>query len=112
MAGPWLVDTGMLLKMDNDQLVMLAPEPVVKWSIEMGNDLLAGAPQNVGTQILLTFRSGKLVVVKPTTGQVINQYELGQPIIHQPLREGQLMYICGLDGTVHVADLTALAGTN
>lgn len=112
VAGPWLVDTGMLVKMDNDQLMMLGREPAMKWSIELSNDLLAGAPQNVGTQILLTFRSGKLVVVEPSTGQIINEYELGQPIIHQPLRDGQVMYFCGLDGTVHVADLAALAGTN
>lgn len=112
VAGPWLVNTGMLLKMDNDQLVMWGTEPAMKWSIELTNDLFAGPPQNVGTQILLTFRSGKLIVVEPSNGQKINEYELGQPIIHQPLREGQLMYFCGLDGTVHVADLTALAETN
>lgn len=112
VGGPWLVDSGILLKMDNDQLVMWGTEPAMKWSIELTNDLFAGAPQNVGTQILLTFRSGKLVVVEPSTGQVINEYELGQPVIHQPLRDGQLMYFCGLDGTVHVADLTALAGAD
>ena len=108
VAGPWLLEQGILLKMDNDQLVMWGRELSMNWSVAVANDLFAGAPQNIGTQILLAFRSGKLMVVEPSSGRIDSEFELGQPIIHQPLTSGQLIYFCGLDGTVHVADLAAI----
>ncbi len=109
VGGPWILEQGILLKMDNDQLVMWGTDLSMNWSITVANDLFAGAPENIGSQILLAFRSGKLMLVEPSSGEIVSEFELGQPIIHQPLRDGQLMYFCGLDGTVHVADLVALA---
>ena len=112
VAGPWLLETGILLKMDNDQLVMASGDQSVKWSINVANELFAGDPRDVGSQILLCFRSGRLIFLEPTSGQVASEFDLGQPIVHQPLIDGQRMYFCGLDGTVHIAELSALTGMN
>ncbi len=108
VGGPWKVDAGLLLMMDNDHLVLIGSDLSSQWSIPIANDQFADAPQNLGSQILLTFRSGKMMVVEPTSGEFVNQYDLGQPIIHRPTRAGQsgTLYISGLDGTVHVADLS------
>ena len=107
MGGPWILEQGILLKMDNDQLVMWGTDLSMNWSITVANDLFAGVPSSpeYRLSILLAFRRGKLMLVEPSSGEIVSEFELGQPIIHQPLRDGQLMYFCGLDGTVHVADL-------
>ena len=84
----------------------------IQWSLEIPNDQFAGAPENLGSQILLTFRSGNLIVIEPSSGKQVNSYALGQPIIHRPTRVGEKMYVSGMDGTVHFVDLNRLSDTN
>ena len=108
VGGPWKVDAGLLMMMDNDHLILVGTDLKSKWSIPMANDQFSGAALNLGSQILLTFRNGKMIVVEPTSGEFVSQYDLGQPIVHQPTRLGQagVLYFSGMDGTVHVADLS------
>jgi hypothetical protein len=112
VEGPWLLDSGLLLKMDNDQLLLSGLDLNIQWSMEIPNDQFAGTPENLGSQILLSFRSGNLIVVEPSSGKKVNTYSLGQPIIHQPTRVGEKMYLSGMDGTVHIVDLNQLPNAN
>ena len=114
VGGPWLLDAGILVKMDNDQLLLVevdTAEMAHKWSMDVANDQFAGAPENVGSQILLTYKSGKMAVVEPSSGQVVTEYDLEQPIVHNATRVGQgsVMYFSGMDGTVHIVDFSKLS---
>ena len=114
VGGPWLLDEGILVKMDNDQLLLVeadVAEMKIKWAMDVANDQFAGAPENIGSQILLTYKSGKMVVVEPSSGQIVTEYDLEQPIIHNATRVGQgsVMYFSGMDGTVHTVDFSKLS---
>ena len=100
--GPWVVAGNILVHMDNDQLVCLDPQLAEKWSVPLGSDLLAAAPQDNNGQIVLTFRSGKMTTIDSTNGQVTSNFDLGQPIIHLPLFVGDKVYFAGINGTVYV----------
>lgn len=106
VGGPWMTDSGILVHMDNDSLVCFGTDLAEKWKIKIPNDAFACEPKIVGAQLMLAFRSGVIDLVDPTSGKSVNRFELGQPILHDPLTKGQKMYFSGMDGTVHVFDLS------
>jgi outer membrane protein assembly factor BamB len=110
--GPWLVESGLLLKLDNDQLVSVGRDLSIRWSVAIANEQLAADPENLGSQILFTFRNGNLLVLEPSSGKTVSQYALRQPVIHRPARAGENMYFSGMDGTIHKIDLNKLSGAN
>jgi outer membrane protein assembly factor BamB len=110
VEGPWLLDTGILLKMDNDQLLLLAKDLSTTWTLSLPNDQFAGAPEKAEAGLLLSFRSGKMIVVERGTGAIIQSYDLRQPIVHAPTRVGDKMFLSGMDGTLHIVDLSQMSG--
>ncbi len=100
--GPWVVAGNILVQMDNDQLVCFDTQLAEKWTVPLGSDQLAAAPQDNNGQIVLTFRSGKMSTIDSGNGQVTSNFDLGQPIIHLPLFVGDKVYFAGIDGTVYV----------
>lgn len=108
VGGPWITAEGILVHLDNDRLHCFGNDLSEKWSIDIPNDAFACQPQIIGAQLMLAFRSGNVDMVDPTTGKSVNRFNVGQPIIHAPLRRGQKMYFNGMDGTIHVIDLSQL----
>ena len=104
-AGPWVVGDLIMMTLENDELVCVDGELNQKWSVNVPNDRFAAAPMSYGDQVALLFRSGKVFLVDPISGAVSNQFDLGQPINHQPLVEGGTAYFGGFDGTIHVTEL-------
>jgi hypothetical protein len=106
--GPWLVGDSIIVLMDDDQIYCYGTDLTEKWSIEVANEKLACTPEVGNSQVMLCFRNGKVQLIDPATGKPGTEFDLGQPIIHKPLRAAGKMYFSGLDGTVHVADLNKL----
>jgi outer membrane protein assembly factor BamB len=106
--GPWLVGDSIIVLMDDDQIYCYGTDLAGKWKIEVANEKLACTPEVVNSQVMLCFRNGKVQLIDPATGKPGTEFDLGQPIIHKPLRAAGKMYFSGLDGTVHVADLNKL----
>ena len=113
VAGPWLIEQGILLKMDNDQLLLLlAADLSTVWELSIPNEQFAGPPKNFQSQLLVSFRNGRLVVIDPATGKAVNELDLRQPIAEAPVEVGQKLFFSGLDGTLHQVDLAKLSGAN
>ena len=108
VAGPWITPEGILVQMDNDKLYCFGSDLSEKWSVAIPNDSFACEPKIVGDQLMLAFRSGIVDFVDPTSGKSVNRIDVGQPIIHEPLFQGQKMYFEGMDGTIHVIDISKL----
>ena len=108
VAGPWLTDAGILVHLDDDVLYCFGADLSAKWQLKLENDKFACAPEIVGAQLMLCTRSGKINLLDPSTGKSVTEFEVGQPIIHKPLRAGDKMYLSGMDGTVHVVDLNRI----
>lgn len=109
VEGPWIQESGLLVKMDDDKLYCFSSDLTEKWSIPVPNVKLAAAPKTMGAQLMVIFQNGKFKMINPTTGQEVNSFDVGQPIIHEPLIVERNMYLSGLDGTVHVVDLGRLS---
>lgn len=108
VGGPWLTEAGILILMDNDKLSCFETDLSLKWSVDAPNEKFACPPEVAGTQLMLCYRKGKINLLDPATGKTGTEIDVQQPIIHRPLRVGQKMYCGGLDGTVHVIDLSQL----
>jgi hypothetical protein len=108
VAGPWIMPEGILVHVDNDKLYCFGNDLTEKWSVQIPNDAFACEPKMIGAQLMLAFRSGKINLVDPTSGKSVDQFDIGQPIIHAPLLKGQKMYFDGMDGTIHVIDISKL----
>ncbi len=106
--GPWMTEAGILVLLDNDGLYCFGSDLAPTWSIKVPNQKLACDPEMAGSQLMLCFRNGSVHLVDPATGKTGYEFEIGQPIIHKPLRASQKMYFGGMDGTVHVVDLNKL----
>lgn len=102
--GPWASDGKIMMQLDNNKLACFGTDLSKKWSIEVGNERLACAPEMVDGQLMLCFQNGKIDFLDSESGQSVRQFDLGKPILHAPLRDGQKMYFGGMDGTVLVVD--------
>ena len=111
-AGPWLVEQGILLKMDNDQLLMLAEDLSTIWALSIPNEQFAGPPKKFQSGLLVSFLSGKLLVVDPASGKVVSEFDLRQPIAAAPIEVDQALFFSGLDGTLHQVDFAKMSGAN
>jgi len=105
VAGPWLTESGILVHLDDDKLYCFGTDLGKKWSIDMPNDKLACNPETINSQLMLTFSSGRIALINDA-GEPVRNFEIGQPIIHKPFRNGQKMFIAGRDGTIHFVDLS------
>jgi len=107
--GPWMIDGGILVLLDDDQIYCYSTDLAGKWAVQVANDKLACPPEVVGSQLMICFQNGRVLLIDPVTGKLGSEFSVGQPIIHRPLRVDGKMYFSGLDGTVHVADLSKLS---
>ena len=103
-SGPWTVGDRVLLKLDNDQLICLDADLNQQWSLPVPNDELACPPYDEDGQLNLVFQSGKMMGLNAASGEVLKRFDLGQPIVHRPIKSGNKTYFSGVDGTIHVTD--------
>ena len=59
-----------------------------------------------GSQLVLTFSSGKVAMLDAASGELAREFKIGEPIVHEPLRNGDKTVFAGRDGTVHVVDFS------
>lgn len=109
VGGPWITDAGILVQLDDDKLYCFERDLTKKWSVEIPNDNLAANPRMSDSQLVITFSSGRVVLLDPQSGQKVREFVIGQPIIHQPLGSGEKTVLAGRDGTVHVVDFSKSA---
>ena len=106
VAGPWITEGGLLVQLDDDRVYCFGTDMSQKWNVDVPNDKLATTPTMAGSQLVLTFSSGKVAMLDAGSGELAREFKIGQPIIHQPLRSGAQTVFAGRDGTVHVVDFS------
>ena len=106
VAGPWITDIGLLVQLDDDKLYCFGDDLTKKWNIEIPNDQLATDPTMAGSNLVLTFSSGKVALLNSGSGELVREFKIGQPVIHQPLKNGGQTIFAGRDGTVHMIDFS------
>ena len=99
VAGPWITESGLLVQLDDDKLYSFGDDLSKKWSVEIPNDKLATKPTMAGSQLVLTFSSGKVAMFDAASGELVREFKIGEPIVHEPLRNGDQTVFAGRDGT-------------
>ena len=108
VAGPWMVDDNLLVKLDNDKLYMFGSDLTPKWSQNSPNVQFATAPEMVDGKLMICLKSGKVDFVNPNSGERESGFDLKRPIVNRPLTIGSQMFFSGADGTVYVVDQSQL----
>ncbi len=104
--GPWSVGNSILVRLDHDQLVCVDQNLAQKWSTTPGPGTLATPPVWESDSIQLYFSDGRLMTLAAETGEVQATLELGQPIAHRPVISNGQGIFAGLDGTIHIVNLS------
>ena len=94
------------MQLDDDKLYCFGDDLTKKWNIEIPNDQLATDPTMAGSNLVLTFSSGKVALLNSGSGELVREFKIGQPVIHQPLKNGGQTIFAGRDGTVHMIDFS------
>ena len=100
-AGPWTAGDTVLVRMDNNQVLGFDRQLNQKWAADIGTGSLAAKPQFENSTIQLYFNDGRLLTVNSESGEVESEFNLGQPIAHQPVFINGRAVFAGLDGTLH-----------
>ena len=108
IAGPWMVEDNLLVKLDNDKLYMFGSDLSGKWSQDSPNVQFATAPTMVDGKLMICLKSGKVDFLNPSTGERESGFDLQRPIVNRPLTLGNQIFFSGADGTVYVVDLKQL----
>lgn len=106
VGGPWKVGDDLLLKLDNDKLSLVGSNLEARWAADFPNVQMAAPPEIIDGQMMICFKSGAVLFLNPTDGQVQRRLDVGQPIVNRPLITDSQIFFSGADGTVHVVNLT------
>ncbi len=104
--GPVSAGEFCLLQTDDSVLRALASDGSQKFEIKLPAGLPVGKPIQVGEAMVLAGSSGWLVALDRSTGQLIGQSDLGQPIsaTPYPVSDKQLL-VPGAEGVVYITDV-------
>jgi hypothetical protein len=64
-----------------------------------------GEPITSGGSIILAGKSGWLVTIDPTSGQLLGTTDVGQPIATTPLLAGSKLLVPGVEGVVVITEI-------
>ncbi len=101
LDGPWAVGQYVMLRQADGKLVCFDSQLGAKWTADVGSSTLATAPRADGNTVRLYFSSGKSIALGLESGQLESEFEIGQPIVHDPTFANGKAIVAGLDGTLH-----------
>ena len=91
--GPVASDSHCLLRTDDGNLRAFDESGSEVFSVELPPGKPVGQPLAVGGQLILVGQSGWYVAIVPSTGKLVGQADLGQPISATPLAIGNRLLI-------------------
>lgn len=99
--GPWAIGDRILIRLDDGKLACFDSALNSQWSTDVPAGTLAAEPQLDGNSVRVYFSAGKSLALNLGTGEIESEFDLGQPIVHQPVISGGKVIVAGLDGTLH-----------
>lgn len=105
--GPYSVGGLALLQTDDSVLRAINAECEQQFSLEVPPGLPVGRPTLDGDKIMLAGRTGWVVLIDPSSGQLAGQTSIGQPISATPLVVGSQVLVPGTEGVVYITPVPA-----
>jgi outer membrane protein assembly factor BamB len=104
--GPYAAGDRVLLQTDDRMLRAYdATGKSMAPPVELPQGLIIPGVKNLGDKLLLTGRSGWLVVVDAMSGALVGKSDLGQPLSAQPLEAGKMLLVPGAEGLVYITSV-------
>jgi outer membrane protein assembly factor BamB/TolA-binding protein len=100
---PFAVGELILVATEDGQLHAVNEAAAMVWSLPTGGDRIAAVVATGSNGVAVCFEKG-LVQLVSAAGEVTGSLDLGQPISHQPLVEGNRWLFTAADGTLLVVD--------
>ena len=94
----------LIMRLASNQLVAFDKDLALKWTVDVGDDKLAGAVVADGDRLLAAFESGRVLVLNPADGSEAKSIDVGKPLASAPTIHDGKIYIAGQNGSVHVLD--------
>jgi hypothetical protein len=102
--GPHPTPQGVLMALDNDELVLVSAEPAVVWRRKLKHGPLGGQPLSAGDAAVLLHVRGGLSRVALADGAETGYIPLGQPALAGPVAFGERWMVGGADGALLVVN--------
>ncbi|MCG8650060.1 MAG: PQQ-binding-like beta-propeller repeat protein [Pirellulales bacterium] len=103
--GPVAAGEFCLLQTDDSILHALAEDGSQKFEIQLPAGAPIGKPIEVGDSVVLAGATGWLIALDKSSGQLVGQSDLGQPISATPLANGDLLLVPGAEGVVYLTEV-------
>ena len=107
VEGPLLVgDRGVLLKLADDRLYFFEAGDLTMpaWELPTNRSRLAGPPVLSGDNLVIALASGEVMIVDAASGDLQNEFDLGQPLSGSPWLSNDSWVFPGIDGNLHLVD--------
>ncbi len=102
--GPHAIASGVLVATADEQLILVAPDGQIAWSVKLEHGDLAGEPLAMQDAVLLAYRKGVVERRATADGAAIAAKDLEHPLTSGPVRFQQRLVLAAHDGTLLVID--------
>jgi outer membrane protein assembly factor BamB/TolA-binding protein len=100
---PWIVNDRLYVETVDHRLICFSMEGKLQqiWTLPLENSPLAGAPLAVGNQIVVARQNGEVWALDPTSGEIQNRLNVGQPASLGSQNIGEFLVLPTIDGSLH-----------
>jgi outer membrane protein assembly factor BamB len=103
--GPVAAGDLALIQTEDSMLRGFAADGTQKFEVKLPAGRPVGEPITSGGSIILAGKSGWLVTIDPTSGQLLGTTDVGQPIATTPLLAGSKLLVPGVEGVVVITEI-------
>jgi outer membrane protein assembly factor BamB/pSer/pThr/pTyr-binding forkhead associated (FHA) protein len=102
----WPVGSTVVFETQNHELLCyeLSGAPKLRFHVPLGKTGPCGAPASVGGRLIIANRNGTLRALNPSTGGIVAQTAVGQPLSGGVIAAGEHLVVAAIDGTLYRVD--------
>ncbi len=100
--GPIAANGTCLIQTDDQMLRAISEDGSQQFEVELPQGTPVGKPLLVGENIVVCGQSGWIVAIDKSSGQIVGESDLGEPISATPLIAGTSMLVPGAEGVVYI----------
>ncbi|TWT81230.1 outer membrane biogenesis protein BamB [Planctomycetes bacterium CA13] len=103
--GPVAINGYCLIRTNDSKLRAFGSDGKEKFELQIPTGDPVGSPTQTGNALILAGRSGWVIALDSTTGELLGKTDIGQPISSSPLPVGERLLVPGAEGAIFVTDI-------
>ncbi|MCA9072378.1 MAG: PQQ-binding-like beta-propeller repeat protein, partial [Planctomycetaceae bacterium] len=108
----WMVEGKVFVETNRSELLAfdITPTPKQLWSLPLNGSGLAGSPRVVGGRLVVAKQNGEVLILEPSSNQVLQRHFLGQALVDSPSMLGSHLLVPSLDGSLYPLEALLMGG--